>query len=174
MEERNSMEKNMRVDTAITYNEGGYVSKMVKLLALVVVIALPALVMAQTAPASTPGEQPYKNGDIVKDYGTVTATFEKADISIAGFTLARKVISDPTDTTLYYKEGNQAFWTWQEGYVVTAPAEAKSLGFFTYRPPVVPAPGPAPKGKIYKAIPPTVVKPTPTGWKRGVESVRSK
>lgn len=164
----------MRVDTAITYNEGGYVSKMVKLLALVVIIALPALVMAQTAPAApaaTPGDQPYKNGDIVKDYGTVTASFKDGEITIPGFALARKVVSDPTDTTLYYKEGNQAFWTWEEGYVVTAPATPKSLGFYTYRPPTPAAPA---KGKIYKAIPPTVVKPTPTGWKRGIESVRSK
>jgi hypothetical protein len=156
------------------------VSKMVKLLILVAAV-LPAMLLAQAAPATpaTPaapakGDKPYANGDVVKDYGTVTATFSKVELSLPGFTLKRVVTSEPTDTTFYYKE-NASFWTWGEGYVVTAPATGKDLGFFTYRPPT---PAKPTLGKIYKATPPSAPaaapKPAPTGWKRGVESVRSK
>lgn len=142
-------------------------SKMVKLLTLVAVVA--ALV-APTLLLAEKGEKPYSLNEVIKDYGTVTASFEKAGITIPGFKLARKVISEPTDTTLYYKEGNNAFWTWSEGYEVIAPAAPKDLGYFTYRPPATVTPT-VTKGKIYKAIPPEQLK---TGWKRGVESVRSK
>ena len=156
---------------------------MVKLLAIVAIIALPALLMAQTNPAPTPapaapaapakGDKPYSNGDVVKDYGTVSATFSKVDITIPGFALKRVVTSEPTDTTFYYKE-NASFWTWSEGYMVTAPTAPKDLGFYTYRPPAPAKAAPPTMGKIYKATPPATVKPAATGWKRGVESVRSK
>lgn len=153
----------MRVDTAETQNKEVHVSKMIKLLVLVTIIALPCVAMAEEPVAK--GEIPYHNNDVIKDYGTVKATFGKVDISIDGFTLKRVVTSEPVDTTYYYKE-NANFWTWTEGYVVTAPTTPKDLGYFTFRPSL---------GKVYKATPPSAPKPAEqTGWKRGTESVRSK
>lgn len=168
-------------------------TKMIKLLVLLAVIALPCALLAQetpaaptAAPAPTPpapapvtGEKPYMANAEIWSWGNVKATFthDGSEISVPGFTVKRVVTVEPMDTTLYYKE-NAYFYTWKEGYVVTAPTDAKDLGYFTYRPSKAPpAPVAATKGKIYKATPPATPPAAPTapktGWKRGEESVRS-
>jgi len=175
--------KNMRVDTA-TQNKEVHVSKMMKLLVLIAVIALPVIALAEETPApaaGTPvGDKPYMQGDSIlgKVWHDASATFDLkgTEVTIKGFTVMRQVTEDPHGE-FYYKENN-TYWTWKEGYVVTAPAMGKDLGYFTYRPPTAPKTPDMPKGKIYKATPPATPAPTPTapktGWKKGEESVRSK
>jgi len=160
-----------------------HVSKMIKLFSLVAVvamIALPSLLMAQAAPetkaAGTPvGDKPYAKDDAVKSWDKVKGTLMlgDAEVSISGFSVKRAVVTEP-EGQFYYKENN-TYWTWKEGYMVTSPTEAKDLGYFTIRY------SDAPKAKIYKATAPVTPSEKPvekpvvkTGWKRGVESVRTK
>jgi hypothetical protein len=168
MEKRNSMDKNMRVDTAITSNEGGYVSKMVKLLTLVAVVAVlvaPAILRAQDAP--------YKLGDEIKT-STVKKTFtiggNDYDVTL---NLKRTVTEEPA--MKYYLKEAKEFYTWREGVSVSisSPTDPLDMGYYTIRTFEAPTPTtPAtPKAKIYRATPPTEVK---TGWRKSIESVRSK
>jgi hypothetical protein len=158
-----------------------HVSKMIKLLTLVAVvgmIVLPTLALAQekVAPAAgTPvGEKPYANGAEIKAWANVKAGFMlgDAEVSIPGFAVKRVVTTEP-EGQFFYKENN-TYWTWKEGYAVVAPTDAKDLGYFTIRY------GDTPKPKIYKATAPATPaapktpEPVKTGWKRGTESVRSK
>jgi hypothetical protein len=161
----------MRVDTAKTQNKEVHVSKMIKLLtlvAVVAVIALPTVVLAQEK--GTPvGEKPYANGDAIKTWEKVKATFDLGgtEVTVAGFTVKRAVTAEP-EGQFFYKENN-TYWTWKEGYTVTAPTEAKELGYFTIRYGEAPT---APQPKIYKATPPPTEPAAPkTGWKRGVEPI---
>lgn len=137
-------------------------SKMVKLLTLVAVVAVlvvPAILRAQ--------EAPYKLGDEIKTW-TVKKTFtiDEKDFTMT-FTLKRTVTEEPA--MKYYLKEAQEFYTWKEGVAVTGPADPLDVGYYTYRPPTA-APAAA-VGKIYKATPPIDVK---TGWKKGVSTVRSK
>jgi len=134
------------------------VSKMVKLLTLVAVVAVlvaPAILRAQ--------EAPYKLGDEIKTW-TVKKTFtiDEKDFTVS-FTLKRTVTEEPA--MKYYLKEAKEFYTWKEGVALTGPADPLDMGYFTIRT------GDAPKAKIYKATPPKEEK---TGWKKGVESVRSK
>jgi hypothetical protein len=169
MEKGNSMERNMRVDTAIANNEGGHVSKLVKLLTLVAVVAMILTPTMMRAQADKEAVFVPKNGDEIKTW-TVKRSFDidGMDKQIT-FTLKRTVTSEPKAEFYIYpkaEEGDHS--TWEEGITVAGPTEAYPVGFFTVRA----------TGKFYKATPPTktyekVEKPG-TGWKRGVNVIRSK
>jgi len=136
------------------------VSKMVKLLTLVAVIAVlvvPAVARAQEA-------APYKLGDEIKTW-TVKKTFtiDEKDFTVS-FTLKRTVTEDPA--MKYYLKEAKEFYTWKEGVAVSGPTDPLDMGYYTIRTGTTPA---APKPKIYKATPPSEVK---TGWKKGLEPVR--
>jgi len=146
------------------------VSKIVKLLTLVAVVAMivvPSVLMAQ---ADKEAVYVPKKGDEVKTW-TVKKTFEFDGMEKTfTFTLKRIITGDPEMKPYIYpkaEEGDHSTWT--EGISVTGPTDPVDMGYFTVRA----------TGKFYKATPPPTVKeevkkPTPTGWKRGMTVVRSK
>jgi hypothetical protein len=141
------------------------VSKMVKLLILVAVVAVlvaPAILRAQ--------EAPYKAGDEIKTW-TVKKTFtiDEKDFTYT-FNLKRTVTEEPA--MKYYLKEAKEFYTWREGVSVSvsSPTDPLDMGYYTIRTFEAPTPT-TPKAKIYRATPPTETK---TGWKKSIESVRSK
>lgn len=150
-------------------------SKIVKLLALVAVatlIALPTIVCAQEGTDYTAKEEVYKpnaSDPVWSAPKTVTKTFDIDGVSKTfTFSLNRTVSKDgPTKEYYIYPQAEMGtHYTWEE--IATATPGEVSMGKFTVRA----------TGKVYKAIPPVEmekkIKEPGKGWKRGVTVVRSK
>jgi len=144
------------------------VSKMIKLLTLVAVVAM---LVVPAAAQDLSKEQMYvpKKDDVVKKWST-TKTFEVEGITkTMKFELSRVVTTEPDTAFFIYPKAEEGdHYKWKEGVTVTGANEPIDLGFYTVRA----------TGKYYKAYEPVAKKVTETktvpgkGWKRGLTVVR--